>query len=265
MEELRRAWGVPGLRALDTTSSTSDVARRLAEAGAPHGSTVVADHQTAGRGRMGRAWSDRPGASLLLSMVLLPGALHASAEAAADAPDGGPPAVLPLLAGLACARAILDVGGPRVAIEWPNDLVVDDRKLGGILCESSLRAGTIDFVVVGVGINVGAVPDELGRELRGRVASLAECVAGRALDRVELAGAVARRLIGLRADSGFSADDLAELRRLDALAGRRVRLDTGREGLALGILPDGALEIDDAGRRTIIRAGSVSPVSPRVP
>lgn len=255
LEDLRREWRVPALQALDTTPSTSDVARRLAEAGAPHATTVVANHQTAGRGRHGREWLDRHGESLLLSMVLLSGGRAGRA---------GDPAVLPLLVGLACARAIRTLGGPTVGIEWPNDLVVDDRKLGGILCESALRAGTLDFVIVGIGINVAGAPDLLEESFTRPVTSLA-AVTEVPIDRVALAGEVVRRVGALHTDSILSADDLAELRSLDALAGRRVRLATGREGLSLGILPDGSLAIDDDGERITVNAGSVAPVARRAP
>lgn len=232
------------------------MARRLAEAGAAHGTTVIAEHQTAGRGRHGRSWSDRPGASLLLSMVLRPD------SAAREATD---PAVLPLLVGLACARAIRAAGGPAVGVEWPNDLVIGDAKLGGILCEASLRAGSLDFVVVGIGINVEAVPDHLDADVRAHAIALADASGGRAADRTALAGELVRRIVPLRADSGFAGDDLAELRRLDALAGRRVRLATGREGIARGILPDGGLAIEADGEQLIVHTGSVAPVAPRRP
>ena len=252
VDRLRADWGVPLLVALRTTASTNDVARRLAEAGAAHGTTVIADHQTAGRGRHGRVWSDRPGASLLLSTVLRP------AGTDADAAGNGGPAVLPLLAGLACAHAIRALGDADVRIEWPNDLVVDDLKLGGILCEAALRAGAVDFVVAGIGINVDGVPDRLDPALDATATSL-HAVSG-PVRRVALAGEIVTRLLRMRADAPLDDRALAELRRLDALAGRRVRLGTGREGVAVGILADGALEIDDDGTRISIHGGSVSPV-----
>jgi BirA family biotin operon repressor/biotin-[acetyl-CoA-carboxylase] ligase len=263
VESLCAEWGVPALHAFRSTTSTNDVARRLADAGAAHGTTVVADHQTAGRGRQGRGWADAPGASLLLSMVLRP--------AEAPEPPATPstpvqPAVLPLLVGLACARAIRDATGVAVGIEWPNDVVAGDRKLGGILCEAALRSGAIDFVVAGIGINVDALPRELEPAERAEATSLADLVAATARSlppRHVFAGAVAARLCALRADSAFSSDDLDELRRSDALSGRRVRLGTGREGVALRILADGSLEIEDGTGRFAVHSGSVSPIGPR--
>lgn len=258
---LRAAWAVPALHAFRSTGSTNDVARRLAGQGAAHGTTVVADHQTGGRGRHGRTWTDRPGDSLLLSMVLRPadgadGRADGRADAAAAAgAETGTAAlsVLPLLAGLACVRALRLHAHAAVRIEWPNDLVVDDRKLGGVLCDSAFRSGSLDFVVVGVGINLGRLPDELDADTRARALAIDA-------DRRALAGDVARGLFALRADARMTADDLAEIRRLDALAGRRVRLGSGREGVAVGILPDGALDIRDGAYRFSVRAGSVSPL-----
>lgn len=262
VERLRAAWSVPELRVLGTTTSTNDDARMLADAGAPHGTTVIAEHQTAGRGRHGRIWSDRPSASLLLSIVLHPAEQPAGGSAPAE------PAVLPLLVGLACARAIRAVTGIDVGIEWPNDLVVDDLKLGGILCESVLRAGAVEFVIAGIGLNAAAVPADLTADVSASSTSIASALAAIQPDaappaRAELAGEVVRRVALLRADSAFSTEDLQAIRDLDALAGRPVRLGTGREGLAVGILPDGAFAVDDSGEPVIMYAGSVTPIGPR--
>ena len=242
---------MPALHAFATCASTSDVARRLAEQGAAHGTTVVADHQSAGRGRQGRPWLDRPGASLLLSMVLRPAASATDASA------------LPLLVGLACARALRACAAIDVGIEWPNDLVVHDRKLGGILCEASHARGELDFVIAGIGINVAALPADLDEATRARATSLTDACGGIAPDRESLAREIARRVAALHADARIEDDDLAALRTLDSLDGRPVRLGTGREGVARGILSDGALLVEtDAGRVTV-RSGSVSPVAPR--
>ena len=246
---------MPALYAIAECASTNDVARALAAAGAAHGTTVVADHQRAGRGRQGRAWADRPAASLLLSMVLRP---------AGDA-DPGAASALPLRVGLACAQALRAAARVDIGIEWPNDLVVDDRKLGGILCESSLAGGRLDFVIAGIGINLTALPAELDAATRTRATSVADVLDGPALARAALAAQVARRLIELRADTPLDEEELRELRRLDSLAGRPVRFGTGREGIARGILPDGALEVEADGARIEVRTGSVSPAGRRSP
>jgi BirA family biotin operon repressor/biotin-[acetyl-CoA-carboxylase] ligase len=116
--------------------STNRLAADLARAGAPDGVVVGADHQTAGRGRRGRAWESRPGASLLVSVVLRPA-----------------PALVTLAAGVAAADACAAVAGVDVGLKWPNDLLVGGAKLGGILSE---LVG--DAAVVGLGLNLAWAP-----------------------------------------------------------------------------------------------------------
>src|SRR4051794_41904164 len=141
----------------------------LAGAGAPEGVVAVADHQTAGRGRLGRTWVAPPGASLLLSVLLRPGLtterLHLATAVVA----------------LAAAAAVDDVAGFRPGLKWPNDLVVDDRKLAGVLAEADLSDAAAPAVVVGIGINLNW-PDELPPEI-ATIAVAANHVAGRPVDR----------------------------------------------------------------------------------
>jgi BirA family transcriptional regulator, biotin operon repressor / biotin---[acetyl-CoA-carboxylase] ligase len=177
--------------------------------------------------------------------------------------DAGAASALPLLVGHACARALREATGLPVGIEWPNDLVVGDRKLGGILCEAAHANGRLDFVVAGIGINVAALPADLDDATRSRATSLADLQGAAAPARVDIAGAIAARLKGLHADASIHAAELAELRALDSLFDRPVRFGTGREGIARGILPDGALAVDADGERLEIRAGSVTPIGPR--
>ena len=253
---------MPALHAFGECASTNDYARTLAVAGAPHGTTVVADHQSAGRGRQGRAWADRPGASLLLSMVL-----RTRPDTGPDAPRDADPAAasaLPLLVGLAAARALRAAFALEIGIEWPNDLVVADRKLGGILCESALSAAGPDFVVAGVGINVAALPADLDPATRARATSVADLVGAVASARATLAGHLVPALLGLHADAALAGPELEALRRIDSLAGRPVRFGTGREGIARGILPDGALAVEVDGGTTEVRSGSVSPIGPHI-
>jgi BirA family biotin operon repressor/biotin-[acetyl-CoA-carboxylase] ligase len=130
-------------------ASTNDRLKELARAKAPEGSVVWADTQTAGRGRHGRAWTSPPG-NLYVSILLRPSVALAS--------------LLPLVAGVAVAEA-LESWAVGACLKWPNDVVVADRKLGGILAESSSTGVGLDWVVVGIGVNVnGPVPPEL-REL----------------------------------------------------------------------------------------------------
>lgn len=176
---------------LDTTSSTNDVADRLAAGGAPHGTVVVAESQQSGRGRMGRSWFSPPGAGLYVSIVLRPGELEAD-RAETSAGQSAAPSIasrISLAAGVAIAEAIRAATGLAADIKWPNDLVVDRRKLCGILAEASSSAHAILHIVLGYGINVQPAaypPDiadratslegELGREV-DRWAVLAETLA----------------------------------------------------------------------------------------
>ena len=155
--ELERAFADLGLEAPvrfdEVTGSTNATALEMAEAGAPEWTLVAAGHQTAGRGRLGRSWTDRAGAALMFSFVVRP-----SLE-----PERG--GLIPLLAGAAMAVAIRDVAGVDVRCKWPNDLLVGDAKVGGILVESSVVDGRLAHVVVGIGVNLeapGDVPEAAG-------------------------------------------------------------------------------------------------------
>src|SRR4051795_8952633 len=139
--------GTPRLH-LRVTDSTSDRARELAGAGAPHGALVTAAEQTAGRGRQGRTWSAPPGSALLMSLVLR------------DAPP-----LLPLLAAVAVAQAC----GEQARIKWPNDVLLDGRKVAGILAEGRPAEG---WAVLGIGVNVAVSPADLPPELHATAGTL---------------------------------------------------------------------------------------------
>ena len=130
------AWRVE--RVVETGSTNAD-ALAAARAGAPEGLVIMADHQTAGRGRLGRSWEDEPGDSLIVSVLLrpplAPTQLHRLTQAVA----------------LAAKDACSSVGGFRPDLKWPNDLVVGERKLAGILAESIVEDGRVGAVVVGMG------------------------------------------------------------------------------------------------------------------
>jgi BirA family biotin operon repressor/biotin-[acetyl-CoA-carboxylase] ligase len=161
-----------------TVDSTNDVALALAAGGDADGDIVIADRQTAGRGRLGRSWFSPPGSGLYVSIVLRPSSARADPQRATG--------LLTLAAGLAVAEAIEAATGLRADIKWPNDLVAARRKLGGILAEAvgvergSAAGRVIARVVLGYGINVGsaAYPPDLA----DRATSL-EGVLGRPVDR----------------------------------------------------------------------------------
>ena len=161
--------GTPHLH-LRAIGSTSDRARELAVAGAPHGTLVTTDHQVAGRGRQGRTWTTPPRLALTMSLVLR---------------EVTP--LLPMAAGVAVADAV----GAAAAIKWPNDILIDGRKVAGILAEARPREG---WAILGIGINVALRPDDFPPELRDRAGTL-----GRAPDDVpavlaDVLAALERRL-----------------------------------------------------------------------
>lgn len=136
--------------------SSNDVALAFAAAGAPEGTVVVAGMQTAGRGRRGREWFSPPGAGLYTSIVFRPGEWHRERHGSASSS-------LTLMAGVALADAIRASTGLATEIKWPNDLLVDGRKLAGILAEASGSAPPFDHIVVGLGVNLtrAAYPHEI--------------------------------------------------------------------------------------------------------
>jgi BirA family biotin operon repressor/biotin-[acetyl-CoA-carboxylase] ligase len=249
-----------------STASTNDDAKRAAHAGAPEGAAFVADTQTSGRGRLGRVWHSPPGENLYASFVLRPGLSASSAQ------------LVTFAAGLAVVDAVAnlvtppahsrsaektEVGAPRVLLKWPNDVLVDGRKLAGILCEAHWAGGRVSWIVVGVGINVRTT--EFPEELRARATSLA--LAGAvAPDRgeifVDLAASLAARVAKLT--HGDSRDVVRDFAALDALAGRTIVVD-GSEALALGIADDGSLRIRRRdGTESTCAAGEVQLQEPQL-
>jgi BirA family transcriptional regulator, biotin operon repressor / biotin---[acetyl-CoA-carboxylase] ligase len=217
------------VHALDATDSTQSEAQRLAAAGAPEGTVVTARHQRAGRGRRGHDWWDAPGQSLLVSVLLRP------ARPATSAPQ------LSLLGGLAVAEALATVAAVPARIRWPNDLLVDGRKICGILAEaSSDAAGRIHHVILGIGINLAqpAFPAELADR-----ATSVHLVTGHAPEPDIVLTAVleqvARRYDVWQAD-GFAALRAAWLER-STLPGQPVRLPDGSDGVGIDVGEDGIL------------------------
>lgn len=228
--------------------STNDVAADLAADGAPHGTVVVADEQTAGRGRHGNHWFSPPGSGLYVSVLLR-----------ADAPP-----VLTLAAGVAAAEALARTAGLDATLEWPNDVVVETaggrRKVAGILAEASTVGDRVDRVVVGMGVNLrdGAWPPE--------VASRAASVEGLTGRRVDPAALLVELLASLAArcrevESGRVA---ALLARWEALApssrGAVVEWSAGpvrRRGVTEGVDERGALIVRVEGRRERLSGGEV--------
>jgi len=233
----RGAWDIPELLVFREVRSTNDIVRARALAGSPAGATAIADHQSAGRGRLGRAWVAPAGQALLLSVLFRP------------ASDGPPEAAgaIPIRVGLALAAALHETTGVRVAIKWPNDVLADGGKLAGILCEAA--AG---FVVVGIGVNVHQQRPDFPSEL-GEAATSVRLLTGAGCSRADLAGAIVACLRPWFQAPGRPLDpsELSQFAALDALAGSPITIDHERAGTAAGIDPRGALiVVGPRGRRT---------------
>ena len=230
------------------TESTNDDAWDAAAAGAPDGTVVIADHQTRGRGREGRQWHDVPGRGLALSVLLHPGCDRAAFTTA------------PLVAGLALARA-LDAHGVDADLKWPNDLLLGDRKLAGVLCESRRLPDGSDTFVIGVGVNVTQRAADFAPELRDVATSLA--LADHRLDRETVAAAFLNAFEPLW-DEHQEGDPRAALDGWRARArcwGRPVSVRTPAgivAGDALALADDGALIVRTAGGEDVrVVAGDV--------
>ncbi len=192
--------------------STNDRARALAVAGAPHGTLVTTGLQTAGRGRQGRTWTTPPGRALLMSLVL-------------RAPDR----MLPL----AAAVAVAETAGPEAMIKWPNDVLLDGRKVAGILAEARPQDG---WAVLGMGINVALRPDDFPEELRASAGSLG-------LEPRDVEVFLERLLATLERTLALEPAALLDAwRARDALYGREVAWADGT-GRAGGIDGDGRLVV----------------------
>lgn len=248
LELIERALEGTGARAivLDECGSTNDEARAHARDGAAHLTVVIADHQTAGRGRLARTWTSEPGTGLLMSVILRP-ALPVERWT-----------LLPLLTGVAAARAVRHRARVPAALKWPNDLMVGARKLGGILVEAEPPA----FAVVGLGVNVSQTA--FAPDLEDIATSLAHEDAVR-LDRADLLGWTLRYLTEALGDPEGSLD---RYRRMSATLGRQVRVqqhDAEIEGEARDIDARGALLVDTSDGVVVVTAGDVLHVRAELP
>lgn len=233
----------------ESTVSTMDDARRALELGAPEGHVVVADTQSAGRGTHGRVWSSPSGSDLYLSSVARP-------EVPID--------VLPtmtLAVGLGVCRAVAHYAGDeRTRIKWPNDVLVDGRKVAGILVETRASSEGIDGVIVGIGLNCNR--RHFDPEVGERAISLAlACHAS--VDRAEV---LARVLAELEQalEAWVHRGPAATAHEVDlrlAYLGGRARLD-GAEVTVLGVGPDGSLRVEQAGQPRSVHAGRLEPAAP---
>ena len=253
-------WLAREIHYLDTTDSTNRVALELAQRGAPHGTAVVAEGQTAGRGRLGRSFFSPPHLNLYTSIILRPELTTVEA----------PTLILTTAVAVAdavCETASAAAGESRdadVEIKWPNDVLLGGRKTSGILMEMSAEATRVKFAVLGIGVNLNVDRESFPEEFRHLATSLRSHV-GAEIDRV----AFCRRLYGRLEEvlDAHARDGFAALRpRFEArfrMPGRRVRVAqlNGPEltGVARAIASDGALEIRQSdGEIVRVIAGDVT-------
>lgn len=219
----------------EETGSTNTEAAALAAEGAAHGTVVVAEHQTAGRGRRGRVWEAKRGEAVCLSVILRPRV----------------PAEHVSLLALAVAVAVAEVAGPMFGIKWPNDVLDSEgRKVAGILCEASFMGQDVAHAVVGVGVNVHGAPD-------GFDATSLDQAYGRTHDRVTiactLAGAILRWVDLLQTDA---SSVLSAWTDRCVMLGAKVSVD-GVEGVARGVDERGALILETQGGERRVVVGEV--------
>lgn len=250
LESLKNTlWAGCEIYCFDSIDSTNTKAKELAEAGHPSGTLVVADQQTLGRGRRGRSWESPAGTGIFMTLMLKPDINPNNAS------------MLTLVAAMATARAITEVTGEVAQIKWPNDIVMNGKKVVGILTEMSAQFDYINHIVVGIGINVHN--EEFPEEIAKTASSLLlEC--GHRIHRVSLIEAFLEEFERLYAVY-LETEDMSGLQKeYDSLLvnrGRQVRVLDPKEpfeGKAMGITKKGELIVDTWESRKLVSSGEVS-------
>ena len=224
---------LPRVELFDSVESTLDVAHQQAAAGAPAGTLILADQQTAGRGRQGRSWTSHPGAGIWLTIIERP-----ADRSALD--------VLSLRAGLAIVGALEPLVGEPLRLKWPNDVYRGDGKLAGILVEARWRGSEPDWVAIGVGLNVRPPEDQ------PRAAGIESA----RVSRNEALYAIVPALRRAAALTGrLTEEELEAFGERDLARGRKISSPV--EGLVQGLDATGALVVLTATGRAAVQAGSI--------
>ena len=235
----------------DCIGSTNDRAKELALQGAPEGTVILADRQSAGRGRMGRSFQSPGGMGVYMSVILRPQCRPSDLMH------------LPCATAVAMCDAIRQSTGLEAGIKWTNDLVFERKKLGGILTELSLAPnGTVSHAIIGIGINCCQQPEDFSEDIRSIAASLS-MVTGKAVSRSAVAAAMINALC-VMSDTLLSQKDMImkTYRRFCVTLGQDISLVRGsgvRHGKALDVDPDGGLVVEFSdGKRETVTSGEVS-------
>lgn len=234
-----------------TLDSTNDRLKIMARQGAPHGTVLIADHQTAGHGRLGRSFHSPAASGIYLSMLLRP--------------ECAPTELMHLTCAVAVAMcdAVQKVAGFRPGIKWTNDLVFDKRKLGGILTELGFGTnGTLAYAIIGIGINCCQKPEDFPEDIRSIAGSLST-VADKPIDRAQMAAAMLESLWQMSEQLLPGKDALLRKYRKDCITvGQEISLVRGEEiryGTALDVDAQGALIVRfPDGHTEAVNSGEIS-------
>lgn len=234
----------------DRVGSTNVIAHKYAERGEPDGTLILAERQTAGKGRLGRNWHSPAKRGVYMSLIIRP-----------EIPPTSAPG-LSLVAALSVAQALRDYPRIKAAIKWPNDVLHDGRKLAGVLTELSAEVDRVKYVIIGIGINVNHELQEFPEELREKATSL-KIVKQQHIDRVQIVRAVLLRLENHYHEyvkHGFKRL-LKTIKSYSCVIGRQVVFNSGdeaRSGKAIDIDPHGLLVVEVNGRKTLLSSGEVT-------
>lgn len=232
----------------DTIESTNTFAKSIAGNENIEGTLIIADEQTSGKGRLGRRWESERGKNLTFSIILNP---NIQAEYFG---------ILSLLGGVAVTEAVRKLTGLKAVCKWPNDVMIGQKKICGILSESVLTNKTRSSVIVGIGLNVNQ--SQFSDELESKASSLYR-ISGKYFDRFEVLAALLERLehYYIRLQAGDANEILNHWKDLSPIIGLMVNIQQGQtliSGRVTGIAPDGSLLLDQNGKETQILSGDVS-------
>ncbi len=240
------------IHSFNTVKSTNEIAQQLAEKGAAEGTIVTAEKQTLGKGRLGRSWHSPEKMGIYVSIILRP----------KFSPDQSPG--LSIMAALAVAEALRDYAAGKIQIKWPNDILINNRKVAGVLTELSAEKNKINYVVVGIGINVKQLESDFPPNIRATAASV-KSETGKEISRVEL---LKQLLVNFEKEYGHYkkyqlGKALSKIRQYSSLLNQEVALQWSGatvSGRAVDIDPSGSLIIESDGNRISVSSGEVTVV-----